>query len=123
MVVASGENILIDFDVKATVVEPNLTIGLSIHDREGRLVYGVNSFLLQKNISIDEPGNYRARIRLANPLNFGVYTLSLSLHKGRNHTDGNYHWFENAATFAVAPEDGNYFEGLVDCQAEIGLVR
>lgn len=49
--------------------------------------------------------------------------MSLFLQKGENHTDGYYHWFDNAVTFAVVPDDKNFFEGLVDCQAEIGLVR
>lgn len=37
-----------NFDIDVAVIEPNLTIGLSIHNREGRLVYGVNFFLLKK---------------------------------------------------------------------------
>lgn len=122
MAIATGEDIVIDIDIEATIPEHELTIGIAIRDREDRLVYGVNSLLLGNNIDIKNPGTYQARITLANSLGLGTYSVTLALHKDRSHTAGCYHWLDNAAAFAIAATNGQIFEGLLDCRANIVLL-
>lgn len=121
-VVAAGEPIILDVDIDASVAEKDLNLGIAIYDREGRLLYGVNSYLLGRPICIAKPGRYKARITLENRLNFGAYSVTLAMHKGLSHTDGFYDWLDSATAFAVVPIHGQLFEGIVDCRAEIFLL-
>jgi lipopolysaccharide transport system ATP-binding protein len=123
MVVSRGEQIFVDIDIEATIVEPALTLGIAVRDREGKLMYGVNSLLLGKAIRIEKPGPYRACIQLNNPLGLGAYSITLALHKDLSHISGCYHWFDSAAAFAVSEIHGQPFEGIVDCRADIFMLE
>jgi hypothetical protein len=122
IVVDAGEAVIVDVSIDALVAEADLTIGIALRDREGRLAYGVNSKLLGISIAIEKPGIYQAKIRLNNHLGAGAYSVTLALHKGWAHTEGCFHWLDAATSFAVCAT-GHPFEGYVNCQAEIALLE
>lgn len=120
--VDAGEAVIVDVSIDASVAEADLTIGIALRDREGRLAYGVNTKLLGISIAIEKPGIYQAKIRLNNYLGAGAYSVTLALHKGWEHTAGCFHWLDAATSFAVCAT-GHPFEGYVNCQAEIALLE
>lgn len=119
MIVSTGEPIIVELEVEASIPEPELTIGIALRDREGHLIYGVNSQLLATPINIKRQGKYKIQIKLQNNLGVGVYTVTLALHKEHSHTSGCYHWLDSATSFEVTALGGHLFEGMVDCRAEI----
>jgi hypothetical protein len=121
MVVELGEEIEVNCKIIAKILEQDLTIGIAISDQYGKVLYGVNSVLLANKFSIDKPGIYNSIISLENHLNSGGYKVTLALHKGRSHTDGCYHWLDDATAFIVAPAGVQPFEGVVDLRASIAL--
>ena len=122
-IITPGDDIYVDIDIEATITEPDLTIGIAINDKEGRVIYDSSSLLLGHKICIDKPGSYKATIKLKNPLAQGSYSITIALHKGRAHTEGLYHWLDKAAAFIVFdPNDQQTFEGIVNFSPEMSFL-
>jgi len=122
-VIGLGESILVNIRLIANEIVGDFTLGMAIKDKEGKLIYGINSQLLGLRFNIDTEGEYEATIRLKNILASGAYSLTLAIHKGLDHNEGCFEWQNDAAIFAVAPGDGYTFEGLVNCDSLMSLER
>lgn len=85
---------------------PDVTFGLTIRDRFGQDMFGINTRGL--NVHVDVAGAGEATFNFTH-LNLapGKYTISLAAHRGLTHLEGCYHWWDNAASFEVL-EDLNY---------------
>ena len=100
-VVARGEAMLLKLSCVAKVSEANLTVGIAIRDERGGTVLATNSSLLQLPMVIDAPQNFTLDLRVSKPLEAGIYSVTIALHKGLTHLDGCYHWVNNLASFSV----------------------
>lgn len=103
----------------------DLTAGISIRDRLGNEVFGTNSRLLSVDVPAFVPGErFRAEFRLPLNLGIGTYALSVAVHSGMVHTEGNYDWWDRALVFQVLPGNEPPFVGgaylPVSCQIESG---
>jgi hypothetical protein len=100
--VPEGTRLVIRYKIHAAKPDPDLTIGIGITNAEGASVFGTNSHLLQKFIHLTQKGQ-DFYVSFTFDQNFlpGEYYVSATLHKGMAHTEGCYHWVENAAKFQV----------------------
>lgn len=101
----------------------DITIGISIRDRFGNEVFGTNSRLLAAPTPSFRPRQrFRARFHLPLNLGVGMYALSVALHAGMAHTEGNYDWWDRALAFQVLPGREAPFVGCAflptTCQLE-----
>ena len=89
-----------------------LTVGFAIRDRLGVEVYGINTHHLGAPALALAAGE-RFEAEFALPLSIGVgnYALTVALHVGANHVEGNYDWWDEVATFQVVPGGEPYFVG------------
>ena len=100
--VPEGTRLTIRYKIHAAKPDPDLTIGIGITNAQGDSVFGTNSHLLQKFIHLTQKGQ-DFYVSFTFDQNFlpGEYYVSATLHKGMAHTEGCYHWVENAAKFQV----------------------
>ncbi len=91
---------------------PDLTVGIAIRDRLGNDVFGTNSHHLDDQTRSLEAGEAFS-VEFAFPANLGPdrYTVTVALHAGRVHLEGNYDWWDHAIAFQVVPGDERYFVG------------
>ncbi|MCX8000391.1 MAG: ABC transporter ATP-binding protein, partial [Leptospiraceae bacterium] len=103
--------IKIQFQLKEWI--PELTAGFHIEDRRGVRVFGTNSHIL--NVKPHYNKNLRFECKFQFPVRFreGGYSLSISIHRGENHTEGCLLWKENVLEFEVERGEISKFEGLV----------
>jgi lipopolysaccharide transport system ATP-binding protein len=90
----------------------DLTVGISIRDRVGNEIFGTNTRHLGFERSAVGPCTaFRADFRL--PLNLGIghYTVTVALHAGVVHLEGNYDWWDQIRAFQVLPGNETPFVG------------
>jgi len=120
-VVSSGEWAFIKIIFKAFKDIPSLTVGILIRDRFGQDVFGVNTSLLNKPISISAGSTYEVLFKVKINLAPGKYTVTAALHHGERHTEKCYHWIDSATSFEVAGFKCNAFSGLVSLPVEVSF--
>lgn len=103
---------------------PSPTIGILFKDRLGNEVFGTNTSHLglpPRDLEVGVPCAARFRF----PVNLGVghYSLTVALHAGLTHLEGNYDWWDHALTLQVVPGSGFQFIGsaFLPVQASVGL--
>jgi len=113
-IITSGEEAVIKIKIKAFKDISDATVGILIRDRFGQDIFGINTKLIKKEISFKENNTYWVYFKL--PLNIapGKYTLTVAIHKGELHSEGCYHWIDNATQFQIAGFKDNIFTGLVN---------
>ena len=119
--VAAGETAELEVDVQAFASVAQLSIGFMIRDRFGQDIFGTNSYLLGKEISLAPDDSFRARFTLPLSLAPGKYTLTLALHSEENHLEHCYHWCDNFIRFEIAGSHLPLFSGVVSLPTEISL--
>jgi len=112
--VPSGEALKVVLECHAWQPVGEFTIGLAVHDRQGQLVYGSNSRLLNMALSATQSGRFEQAFLLDTRLGPGEYFVTATLHRGASHTDGCFHWVRNAASFSIVAFPAAPFEGLLD---------
>jgi hypothetical protein len=108
----SGEEITVRIAFNAHIDVENLTVGLHINDRFGRLAYGTNNECLGHALCVRAGGVYFIDYRFRNDLGIGQYTLTAALHLGSSHLSGCFHWRDEVARFEVVGNIGYHFEGI-----------
>jgi lipopolysaccharide transport system ATP-binding protein len=89
-----------------------LTVGFAIRDRLGVEVYGVNTHHLgAPPLALAEGEAFEAEFALPLAIGVGQYSLTVALHVGATHVEGNYDWWDEVATFQVVPGGEPYFVG------------
>lgn len=116
-VMQSGDELAIQISCDAHVLEPDLTVGISVRDISGRTIYGTNSSLLGESITISKTGQFRLIFKLKAILGIGQYSVIVALHQGVSHHEGCYHWIDDAASFAVVDHRESIFQGIVNLDA------
>jgi len=102
--IQTGDESTINLICEAHILEPDLTVGIAVHDYLGNLIYGTNSSLLGIKINIFKIGKFRITLKYRPFLGNGQYSATVALHKGVSHQEGCYHWINNAVFFNVIKE-------------------
>ncbi len=108
----SGETARIRVIFRAHIDVDVLTVGIHIHDRFGRLAFGVNSECLGHTLRVQAGGRYFVDYQLRNDLGIGEYTIGAALHLGSSHLSGCFHWRDEVSRFEVVGNIGYHFEGV-----------
>jgi hypothetical protein len=99
--IAAGETVETQLACQARVCEPDLTIGIIVHNSVGEAVIAANSKTLNSLIAIDEVGPFFVTIRFRAAVPPGEYQITLALHRGITHLDHCFHWWTRCASFRV----------------------
>ena len=110
--------------VVATVVEPvdELCLGISVRDRLGQTLYGTNTYhhsLLCRDLKAGD--TVTADFNMRTNLGEGQYLVSVSAHRGAVHTEGNFDWLDNCASFEVINAGRALFIGSANLEARVDL--
>jgi hypothetical protein len=104
VVVPEGTRLIVRYLINVSKPQPDLTIGIGISDEQGVSVFGTSSRLLKVPVPTASAGQeFSAFFAFDQQFLPGDYYVSATLHKGLAHTEGCYHWIENAAKFKVVP--------------------
>ena len=63
----------------------------------------------------------RAEFEIPVNLGYGNYSVTVSLHAGADHLEGNYDWWDNVLTFQVVPGTEPYFVGTSFVPSSVSL--
>jgi len=108
--------------VDANDVLDNPTVGIILRDRLGNDVFGSNTHYHKVPLGHLEPGK-RIQVTFSVPLRIGVgqYSLTTSLHSGKDHLAENYDWQDNAIVFSVLPSSEPHFVGTAQLPLKIDV--
>jgi hypothetical protein len=109
--ILSGETVVFRVCFTSGVDCSYLTVGFGITNPQNGLVFGTNSYLLGQCYSVKNGGSYSVDFKARLDFGLGEYHLNASLHSGRDHLEGCYHWVEKIARFAIVGVIGRHFEG------------
>ena len=112
-VVQVGETVQIVVEITAHKEVLNPTIGILLKDRLGNHIFGTNTYHLGLDLGWCREGN-KKKVEFTLPLNLGIghYSLTVAAHEGYNHIQGNYDWWDHAATVQVIPGKEKLFSGV-----------
>lgn len=107
-----GEIVEVHVEVEFNQEIHNPTVGILFKDRLGNEIFGTNTYHLGMDLGTCFPGD-RKKVTFELPVNFGVgnYSLTVAIHAGYVHTQGNYDWWEQALILQVIPGK-EYFTGF-----------
>lgn len=99
------------------------TVGILLKDRLGNDVFGTNSYHLDPAALPQAAPGSDVRFRFTAPaaLGEGHYSLTVAVHAGATHLEGNYDWWEHAATLQVVPGPGPRFIGTAYLPVSLSL--
>jgi len=107
-----GEEMSIRVHGHANQALADLTVGIALRDRLGNEVFGTNTKLLGcEPIRFESGETFCTRFDLPANIGFGSYSLTVALHVGEVHLDGNFDWWDNVCTFQMIPGSGPRFTG------------
>jgi hypothetical protein len=119
--VLAGEDVGIRIVFRARDTLDDVTVGLSIHDDRGRLVYATNTFRYGHTLAIDAAGEAAVTYTFRATLGVGHYVIGASLHPGHSHLPTCFHWAERLAFFDVVGNIGWEFEGATKLYPTLAL--
>jgi hypothetical protein len=117
----SGERVTVAIRCKSQIAVRNVTVGLHIHDLEGRLAYGTNTWLLGQSISVDVDATFDVVFSFILNLGVGRYVVGASVHTGSSHLERCFDWFDNCASFGVSGILGYHFDGYTNVHPSMDL--
>ncbi len=116
--VLCGEPLKVEITVFGKEDVDKLTCGFLFKDRFGLDIFGTNTFFLNKDLSIKK--GERKKIVFYFPkfsLAPGKYSLTVALHRGKDHLTECYHWIDRAKAVEVLPEDP--FAGMCKMDVQV----
>lgn len=113
--IESGEKVIIEILVESFQKLDNVTVGIHIRDKFGQDIFGTNTYYQKIPIQFDIT-YYRIQYEMVMNIGLGCYSIGASLHEGKYHTEGCYHWLDFAEEFEVAGIKGKQFIGM--CRLE-----
>jgi lipopolysaccharide transport system ATP-binding protein len=119
-----GDALEIHIQVELLSELNNPTVGFVFKDRLGNEIFGTNTYHLGLNIGKCYKGQEK-QVVFHMPINFGVghYSLSVAVHDGYNHLQGNYDWWDQAAMLQVIPGTEVPFIGVCYLNVTTSLMR
>lgn len=117
----TGENVKILIELLAECAVETFTVGISIRDHEGKIMFGCNGRTLNKTLSILQPGKFYVEYSFLNNLGYGKYSISVAVHSIDKMPEIMYFWQDCAAWFEVVGNIGYYSEGLVKLYPQIDI--
>lgn len=120
----SGDQAHISCQFMANEQLSGVTVGMMIRDRFSADVFGINSFGLGLETTAMAPGDKaQADFKVKLDLAPGHYFITVAVHAGQTHLEGNYDWIDNVATFEVLPDRSTHFAGLVNLPHEASFTK
>jgi lipopolysaccharide transport system ATP-binding protein len=111
-VVAVGEMIMVQVDVKVNADINGLVLGIGVKDRLGQIIFGTNTFHTKQRIASVLAGErLRFNVSFAANLGIGSYSIQCALVENDSHVENNYHWIDRAKVFEVVNIDKPSFAG------------
>ena len=108
----TGDMVDINIELYSEIDTDDLTIGFHIRDKFSQDIYGTNTHLQKKKVSLKANSTYLCKFSLQLNIGVGKYTLGSALHTEVYHTEQCYHWMDNAINFEVTSNKDNSFIGL-----------
>lgn len=108
----AGERAVLEIAVRAPQHLEDITIGFHFRDAKGLGVFGTNTHLMGKSVSLRAKTThvFHCQIRLnAGP---GAYTCGLSVHRGRTHASDCYVWKDALIDLRIEGEPGRLSDGI-----------
>jgi lipopolysaccharide transport system ATP-binding protein len=102
---------------------PAATVGIAIKDRFGQELYGVNTAYRQLPIENVAAGR-AVQVAFSLPqvnLGEGLYSVTVAIHEGIDHTRECFDWIEQAFEFQVLPDPLDPFTGLLRLDPECAV--
>jgi lipopolysaccharide transport system ATP-binding protein len=111
----------VEVDILKEIPEPN--IGFLLRDRLGNDVWGTNTYLMGIRPEKYLPGQ-KIKAIFHFPANFGVgnYGVTVAFASGPNHLQGNYEWWDQAATLQIIPGNEGGFVGVCYVPVQCGII-
>ena len=108
----SGENAMIEVQLKSSVDAENMTVGIIIRDRFGQDIFGTNTYF--SNHPIDFKAGQTLICTYEMPMNIGVgiYTITTAVHSNESHLEHCCHWLDNATHFEILGDPHHHFIGI-----------
>lgn len=106
--VSVGETVSLNIEFLPRVSLSSPTIGFSIRDRLGNVVFGTNTYHLNQNVDLN---SHAARFVFPINLGPGSYSITVAAHEGQSHVTESYDWWDNALVFQILPGNEPLFEG------------
>lgn len=111
-VVAVGEHVLVEIDVRVNKEIDGLVLGFGIKDRLGQMVFGTNTFHTKQQVEHANAGDLvQFNVCFSANLGCGTFSVHCSLVRNDNHVEKNYHWIDRALVFEVINIDKPIFVG------------
>lgn len=121
--VSSGENAIIEIEIKSNKNVSGMTIGIMIRDKFAQDIFGTNTYHHKINITFEANAYYRCTYKMALNIGVGKYSITAALHSSDNHLGECAHWLDNATNFEVAGINGQLFLGLCKLEPTIEFKR
>jgi len=112
-----GAAITFRFHIRSRINCPNLTLGIAIKDQTGLQIYGTNSWLHGKRLSIARDEAMEIEMTMESPPAEGWYSLVTALHPGRDSSQCCYQWLEEGLRFCVVARQKVDFIGVANLHA------
>lgn len=117
-----GESCKIQVTTNVKKQIDDLTCGILIKNRLGESIFGTNSFCLNKQpaeLSVGKELVYEFTV----PMNFGEgnYSLTVALHRNREHVNACYEWRDLAAVFEIVNQSKPHFSGMAYVDASLTI--
>jgi hypothetical protein len=118
-VLRPGEQVEVHLALMAHGDVPDLTVGFEISDELGEIVFGTNTFLHGKALSVSSGRRYEIVFAFPANLKHGRYSVGAALHTGSTHEDCCFHWCDTLCTFDVVDSAAADFVGYCRLVPEI----
>lgn len=107
-----GEKAVIQCVVKANAELHDPTVGFIIRDCYGNNIFGTNTYIHRLSpLSLQEDDYIEVSFELTLNLGYGNYAISVNVHAGATHYEGNYDWLDHALVFQILDGGKHMFVG------------
>ncbi len=113
-----GKSVKIEITAVAKEDLEDVTCGFLFRNAFGLDVFGTNTFFLKRDITIKRGEKKKIVFHFPKfSLSPGLYSLTVALHKGKDHLSECYHWIDRAKAIEVVHSDETPFSGI--CKLDV----
>jgi lipopolysaccharide transport system ATP-binding protein len=119
----TGETAHLSLQIRVHRPMPAPTVGFVLRDRFGADVFGTNT----ARLALDRPHCraeqvLRATFEVDLNLGYGNYSVAVALHRGEDHLDASFDWWDQALVFEVIPDGRPAFVGVAALPARATIL-